>query len=135
MNLTEAMRQIDLLDTTKSNSDCIHTRTLKAMKEMVCPFLTDCMNLTIYDCNFGSELKEAELCPLFKNGDSNHKGNYRPISVLPIASKNYEGVLKDQIYLYFKDKFSRILCDFREDYSTEHALMRLIENLWECLEQ
>ena len=81
------MRQIDLLDTTISNSDCIPTRTLKMMKEMVSLFLTDCINSTIYDCNFPSELKQAELCPLFKNGDSSHQGNYRPISVLPATSK------------------------------------------------
>ena len=86
------MRQLDLLDTTKSNSGCIPTRTLKAMKEMVCPYLTDCITSTIYDCNFPSELKEAELCPLFKNGDSNHKVNYRPISMQPVTS---ERVLKD----------------------------------------
>ena len=73
LSATEVMRQIDLLDTTKSNSGCIPTRILKAMKEMVCPFLTDCMNSKIYDCNFSSKLKEAELYPLFKNGDSNHK--------------------------------------------------------------
>ena len=89
------MRQMDLLDTTKANSGCILTKELKAMKEMVCPYLTDCINLTIYDCNFPSELKEAELLPLFKNGDSNHKANYRPISVLPVTSEIYERVLKD----------------------------------------
>ena len=40
---TEVMRQIDWLDTTKSNSGCIPARALKAMKEMVCPCLTDCI--------------------------------------------------------------------------------------------
>ena len=29
----------------------------------------------------------AELCPLFKNGDSNYEGNFRPLSVLPVTSK------------------------------------------------
>ena len=98
---TEVVRQIDLLDTTKANSGCIPTKTLKAMKDMVCPYLTDCISQTIYDCNFTSELKEAELCHLFKNGDSNHKANYRPISVLPVTSTIYERVLKYQIYLFF----------------------------------
>ena len=83
---------------------------------MVCPYLTDCINSTINDCNFSSKLKEAELCPLFKKGDSNHKGNYRPTNVLPITSKIYEIVLKDQIYLNIKEKFSRIL------YGSERAI-------------
>ena len=71
---------------TKANSGCIPTKTLKEVKDMVFPYLTDCINSAIYDCKFPSELKEAELCPLLKNGDSNHKPNYRPISVLPVTS-------------------------------------------------
>ena len=74
-NPTEVIRQIDLLDTNKSNSGCIPTRILTAMKDVVCLYLTDCLNSTIYDCNFPSELMKAELCPLFKNGYSNHRGN------------------------------------------------------------
>ena len=134
VNPTEVMRQIDLLNTKKSNSGCIPTRILKAMKDIVCPYLTDCINSTIYDCNFPSELKEAELCPLFENGDANQNGNFRPISVLPVTSKIYERILKDQIYRYFKDKFSTILCGFREGYSTQHALIRLIEKWRKCLD-
>ena len=60
------MRQIDLLDTTKANSGCIPTKPLQATKDMVCPYLFDCINSTVYDCNSPSELKESELCPLFK---------------------------------------------------------------------
>ena len=71
---------------------------------------------------------------MLKNGDSNHKANYRPISVLPAASKIYERVLKDKTYLFFKYKFSRILCGFREGYSSQHALIRLIENWRKCLD-
>ena len=106
-----------------------------SMKDMVCPYLTDCINSTIYDCNFPCKLKEAELCHLFKNCDSNHKVNYRRISVLPVTSRIYESVIKDQINLFFKDKFSRILCGFRESYSTQHALIRLIENWRKCLDK
>ena len=128
------MRQIDLLDMTKHNSGCVPARTLKATKEMVYLYLNDYINSTLYGCNFPSRLKETELCPLFNNDDSNHKVNYRPISALPVASKIHERVLNDQRYLYFKDKFSRILCDFREGFSTQHVLMRLIENWRECLD-
>ena len=105
------MKQIDLLDKNKSNSGNIPTGMLKATKEIVCPYLTDCIKSAVYDCNFPNELKEADLSPLFKNDDSNYKGNFRPISVLPAASKVYERLLKDQICPYFQDKLSEILCD------------------------
>ena len=107
---------------------------LKATREIVCPYLTDCINSAIYDCKFPNELKEADLSPLFKNDDPNYKGNYRPISLLPAASKVFERILKDQICPYFQDKLSEILCGFREGYSTQHALIRLIEKWRKCLD-
>ena len=130
----EVMKQIDLLDKNKSNSGNIPTGMLKATREIVCPYLTDCINSAVYDCKFPNELKEADLSPLFKNDDSNYKGNFRPISVLPAASKVYERLLKDQICPYFQDKLSEILCGFREGYSTQHALIRLIEKWRKCLD-
>ena len=81
VNPTDVMKQIHLLDTTKANSGCIPTKTLKATKDMICPFPTDCIYSTIYDCNLPSEVKETELCPSLKNSDSNQKTNYRPISM------------------------------------------------------
>ena len=90
----EVMKQIDLLDKNKSNSGNIPTGILKATREIVCPYLTDCINSAVYDCKFPNELKEAHLSPLFKNDDSNYKGNFRPISFLPAASKVYERLLK-----------------------------------------
>ena len=58
VNPTEVTWQKDLLDTTTSNSDCIPTRTQKAMKELVFPYLTDCINSKIYGYNFPSGLKK-----------------------------------------------------------------------------
>ena len=130
----EVMKQIDLLDKNKSNSGNIPTGMLKAMREIVCPYLTDCINSTVYDCNFPNELKEADLIPLFKNDDSKYKGNFRPISVLSPAFKIYERLLKDQICPYFQCKLSEILCGFREWYSTQHASIRLIEQWRKCLD-
>ena len=98
---------------------------LKATREIVCPYLKDCINSAVYDCNFPNELKEADLTPLFKNDDSNYMGNFKPISVLPAASKIYERLLKDQTCPYFQDKLSEILCGFGEGYSTQHALINL----------
>ena len=57
VNPTEVMRQIVLLDKSKSNSGSIPTSQLKDTKEIVYPYLTDCINSSIFDCNFPDELK------------------------------------------------------------------------------
>ena len=61
----EVMKQIDLLDKNRSSSGNIPTGMLKVTRETVCPYLTDCINPAVYDCNFPNELKEADLTPLF----------------------------------------------------------------------
>ena len=42
---------------------------------------------------FPNRLKEAQVTPLFKKNDPFLKSNYRPVSILPIHSKNFEKVL------------------------------------------
>ena len=39
----------------------IATGVLKATREIVCPYLTDCINSAVYDCKLPNELKEADL--------------------------------------------------------------------------
>ena len=42
---------------------------------------------------FPSELKLADLSPIFKKLETVHKENYRPISVLPVVSKIFERIM------------------------------------------
>ena len=39
---------------------------------------------------FPDILKRAEICPIFKKGNSMNIWNYRPVSILPIVSIIYE---------------------------------------------
>ena len=76
-------------------------------------------------CTFPDEWKIARLIPLFKNGQTNLPGNYKPISVLPAISKIMEKILYDQLYNYLT-KF-QLLSDsqfgFRKHHSTATALL------------
>ena len=107
---------------------------MKDTKEIVCPYLTDSINSTIYYCNFPDELKKVDVSPIFKELDPTLISNFRPISVLPSTSKIYERILKEQMSHHFKDKLRDILCEFREGYSTQHALIRVIEKWRKCLD-
>ena len=53
--------------------------------------------------------------------------NYRPISVLPSVSNIFERILKGQMEGFLKPILSSLLSGFREGYSTQHSLVRVIE--------
>ena len=97
--------------------------------------LAEIVNRSISDKTFPFLMKMANVCPIFKKGDSTSKENYRPISVLPSASKVFERIMFNQIYNYIIVKLFPLLCGFRKGYSTQHALLRLIEGLKKCLDK
>ena len=49
-------------------------------------------------------------------------------------SKVFERVQKDQISPYYHEILSKTLCGFRAGYSTQHALIRLLEKWRKCLD-
>ena len=61
-------------------------------------------------------------------------GNYRPISILPLFSKVYERILFQHISKHFENIFSPLLCGFRAQHSTQHALLRLLGHWQQCLD-
>ena len=55
------------------------------------------------------------------------KKNYRPISVLPCISKVFEGLLIDQIRVFFEQFLSPHISGFRKGYSCQNVLLRFVE--------
>ena len=83
---------------------------------------------------FPKELKLGDISSLHKKDDKFSKKNYRPIATLPSASKIYERIMKSQITPFAHGFLSSLLCGFRRDYSTQHTLLRLIENCKKALD-
>ena len=77
---------------------------------------------------FPSELKLADVSPIFKKLEAIHKENYRPVSVLPVVSKIFERIMDKQTNAYMEKYLSPYLCGYRKGYSCQHALMVMIEN-------
>ena len=93
------------------------------------------INNAIHTSQFPDELKLADITPVFKKGDSNYVENYRPVSVLPVMSKVFERIMEQQIAPYMEEFMSPYLCGFRKDFSTQHALIALIEKWKSSLDQ
>ena len=75
--------------------------------------------------------KEATVCPIHEKNDKSDCGNYRPISLLSNISKLFERVMYVRIedFLKSSDILYKYQFGFRKQYSTNHALLSIIEKI------
>ena len=88
------------------------------------------MNKSIEECVFPDKLKLADIYrvyPIHKKDDRNSAGNYRPVSVLPYASKLYERIIKEQTENNIDSFLSGNLCGYRKGFSVQHAIISMTE--------
>ena len=77
---------------------------------------------------FPDAAKIAAASPINKgNGNKNSISNFRLLSVLSVFSKIFEAIIKNQLVLFLENIFSPFLSAYRENYSTEHVFIRLVE--------
>ena len=85
--------------------------------------------------NFPENLKLADITLVFKKNNTLHKVNYRPVSVLPSILKIFEKLMQKQISGYISNYLSRYLCGYRKGFSSQQALLSLIENWKKVLDK
>ena len=78
----------------------ISTKILKSNSDVCVEPLTQIFNDCIENSSFPDELKCADVTSLPKNGPTNTRTNFRPISVLPTVSKPFERIMDKQIIAY-----------------------------------
>ena len=81
-----------------SGVDNIASYFLKVAFPAISDSLHDIFNLSLSSGVFPDSWKVARVAPIFKEGQSDDRSNYRPISVLPAASRLLEKLLYDQLY-------------------------------------
>ena len=103
---------------------------------MCSPVLANIWNEEILlNKNFPENLKLADVTPIFKKKDKTFVENYRPVSVLPTVSKIFERIMQKQITDYIGKFLSPFLCGYRKGFSTQYALLSLIERWRLCLDK
>ena len=93
----EVFDEILLLKNSKKTSGNIPVKMLKLAAVETAPVLVDCFNNAIQNDVFPDELKWADIIPIHKKNSTTDKANYRPISLLPTASKVFERLIFKQI--------------------------------------
>ena len=86
--------------------------------------------------NYPDLWKHPYVVPVFKSGDVENIGNYRPISLLPIISKILEKIVANQLISFLET--NKLLVNnqhgFRPNLSTETALLTVTNKIYENIE-
>ena len=95
------------------------------------------LNQSLSDGIMPKLLKIAKVIPVYKGQETNISGNYRPISLLSMFEKLIEKVMCNRLKLFLKKNniLYKYQFGFRENHSTGHALIDLMEYINTCLDQ
>lgn len=129
---------IDKLNVNKSTGvDGIGPKILKYCGDLITPCIASIINNSINSGIFPDILKCAKVIPLYKSGDKNDPGNYRPISILPTISKIYERHIASQLRSYLsKTKVLQVSqSGFRKNHSCNTALIKLTDTWLKQIDQ
>ena len=84
-------KQIYRLGSKKATGcDGISAKLLKLAKPSIVTPVTIMINHSFHTSEFPDPLKLAQVGPIHKKNRTLEKGNYRPVSILPVISKIYE---------------------------------------------
>ena len=128
---------ISVIDVNKSmGHDGISPRLLKAAGQSIVPSLTRLFNLCFLHNSVPDMWKKANVIPLHKKDSKDILDNYRPVSILPIASKIFERIIFKNVYNYFHS--NKLLTNhqsgFRPNDSTVNQLAYLYHSFCEALD-
>ena len=76
---------------------------------------------------YAESFKLVNITPAFKQGSTNLKVNYRPISILPIISKIFEKLMCKQLSNHFDNIFSKFQRGFQKRFGAQHCLLLMID--------
>ena len=103
-------------------------------KEIIQP-LTSIVNYSLLNSTFPDRMKVAQVVPLHKKNSTLEKGNYRPVSVLPVLPKIFERAIHCQLVEFFNHHFNDYLSAFRPGYGCQTVLLKVVEDWKRVLDE
>ena len=91
------------------------------MCEWYLPYLTASTNYSLKENTSPEDFKHSEVIVLYKKLGRLKEENYRPVSLLPHASKVFEKIIYKQKNCYMEDKLSKGLTSFRKSCNHNHV--------------
>ena len=130
-----------IINNMKSSKSCgpnsISTNLLIEFSQILVYPLVSIINLSLKQGLFPSLNKEADVCPIHKKDEKSRCENYRPISLLPNISKIFERVMYTRLdnFLNLSEILYKFQFGFRKSYSTNHALLSIVEQIRGALDK
>ena len=130
---TEEIRNYisDMVSSKATGPNSIPTNLLKHFIDELTEPLVNIINKSLKEGTFPDILKLASVCPIYKKSDRTKCANYRPISLLSNLSKIFEKTMYNRIELFLSEFeiIYKLQFGFRKKYSTEHALLSIVEEI------
>ena len=104
----------------------IPSRIIKENADIFTGILHSSFSNSIYQCEFSSILKLANITPVFKERDRNFI-DHRPVSILSNISKIFEWCMFRQISSFMDSYLSKQQCGFRKGYSPQYCLLVMLK--------
>ena len=115
----------------------MNSMSLKISSEILVKPLTNICNLSLTQGIFPSQLKIANVIPLYKSDDPMLFNDYRPVSVLCVLSKVFEKIMYNRVSTFLE--IFKILHEnqygFRKKSSTHLALLSFVDKVIQAIEK
>ena len=131
-NSSQVFSLLNKLSKSKATGlDKISARLIRECADLICISICKIFNCSLTTGIFPSDWKCGKVTPLFKKGSSSDMNNYRPISVISVVAKLFEGIITyDQVYAYLSENniISESQSGFRFIHSTVTALLEATDS-------
>ena len=108
--------------------DGIPPKLLKLLAPALALPIASLTNLLIQRGQFPSELKKAEITPIFKKDNNLDKSKYRPVSILPGMAIVIERIISEQLNVFCNNIYHENLSAYRKCYNTESVVLKSVED-------
>ena len=117
--------------------DDLKSSMVKHIKESIIVSFMHICNWSFVTGIFPSELKIADVVPIYKSGDEMVFSNYRPVPVLPVLSKLLDRLVYNRLISHINDDklLNGYQFGFQGGKSTYLAIMMLVDKITEALDQ
>ena len=133
----EILKILGDLKDSAAGWDELRPNMIKHVKQDIKLPLAHICNLYFGTGVFPSDLKIANVVPIFKANDEMIFSNYRPVSVLPVFSKLIERLMYNRLIQYINE--NKLLYEyqfgFQRGKSTHMALIVLLDKISEALDR